>query len=123
MVKNSTVSSNDEVERVRRLVFLKSMFLLLIHCLFFSSIDRAHQNDIENILVFMPIGFLFLMTNPNPVTAKNLFRAVGVARVAHTLSYAFGPVPQPTRAIAFGVAYLSTGYMAIKVIIHFWKNY
>ncbi|XP_030566066.1 microsomal glutathione S-transferase 1 isoform X1 [Drosophila novamexicana] len=81
-----------------------------------ERVRRAHRNDLENILPFFIIGLLYTLTNPNAFLAINLFRAVGIARIAHTLVYAVVVVPQPARALAFFVALLATAYMALQVI-------
>lgn len=81
-----------------------------------ERVRRAHRNDLENIVPFFVIGLLYVLTNPSAFLAINLFRAVGIARIAHTLVYAVVVVPQPARAIAFFVALLATVYMALQVI-------
>ncbi|XP_058985776.1 microsomal glutathione S-transferase 1-like isoform X2 [Musca domestica] len=92
--KNIEVAFNDpHVERVR----------------------RAHRNDMENILPYFTMALLYICTDPNPTIACNLFRVASVARIIHTLVYAFRPVPQPSRFLAFFVMFLITIYMAIVV--------
>ncbi|XP_064536828.1 microsomal glutathione S-transferase 1 isoform X2 [Drosophila montana] len=81
-----------------------------------ERVRRAHRNDLENILPFFIIGLLYTLTNPNAFLAINLFRAVGISRIAHTLVYAVVVVPQPARALAFFVALVATAYMALQVI-------
>ncbi|EDW65967.2 microsomal glutathione S-transferase 1 isoform X1 [Drosophila virilis] len=81
-----------------------------------ERVRRAHRNDLENILPFFIIGLLYTLTNPSAFLAINLFRAVGISRIAHTLVYAVVVVPQPARALAFFVALLATAYMALQVI-------
>ncbi|XP_054730172.1 microsomal glutathione S-transferase 1-like isoform X2 [Anastrepha obliqua] len=78
---------------------------------------RAHRNDMENILPYFTMALLYICTNPNPTVACILFRIVTIARVLHTLVYAFYPVPQPSRIIAFGVAFAITIYMACAVAL------
>ena len=72
----------------------------------------------ENILPFFVIGFLYVLTDPVAFLAINLFRAVAIARVAHTLVYAVVVVPQPARAIAFFVALGATVYMSVQVLLY-----
>lgn len=83
----------------------------------YSLTFRAHRNDLENILPFFVIGFLYVLIDPTPALAVNLFRAVGIARIVHTIVYAVVVVPQPSRALAFFVALGATVYMAIQVVI------
>nr|AWX49639.1 microsomal glutathione S-transferase [Musca domestica] len=85
-----------------------------------ERVRRAHLNDLENILPFFTAGFLYVLTNPSAMVAINLFRAAVAARVIHTLVYAVVVVPQPARFLSFGAAYLITGYMAFKVVLHFY---
>ncbi|XP_061395202.1 microsomal glutathione S-transferase 1-like [Musca vetustissima] len=83
-----------------------------------ERVRRAHLNDMENIFPFFAAGFFYVMTNPSAFLAINLFRAVAIARIVHTLVYAVVVVPQPARAISFFVAFLATVYMAVQVIIY-----
>lgn len=73
----------------------------------------------ENIPVFFLAGFAYLLTDPDPTTALNLFRAYTVARCIHTFVYAIVVVPQPARGLAWGTGFLITGYMAVKALCHF----
>ncbi|KAL7743308.1 hypothetical protein ACLKA6_012472 [Drosophila palustris] len=82
-----------------------------------ERVRRAHRNDLENILPFFIIGLLYTLTNPSAFLAINLFRAVGIARITHTLVYAVVVVPQPARALSFFVALLATAYMALQVVL------
>jgi glutathione S-transferase len=63
---------------------------------------RAHQNDLENILPFFAIGFLYALTGPSYTVAWWLFVIFTVGRIAHTIVYMAGL--QPWRTIAFAVA-------------------
>lgn len=82
-----------------------------------ERVRRAHRNDLENILPFFAIGFLFVLTNPAEFLAVNLFRAVAIARIAHSIFYV-AEIPK-FRGIAFAVGLFSTVYMAVKTIIFF----
>ncbi|GAB0094412.1 hypothetical protein DMENIID0001_097080 [Sergentomyia squamirostris] len=84
-----------------------------------ERIRRAHLNDIENIMPLLTIGFIYVLTNPLPVVAVNLYRVAGVIRIIHTIIYAIYPIRQPARAICFFVCYFITIYMAIMCIICF----
>ncbi|XP_058127623.1 microsomal glutathione S-transferase 1-like [Anopheles ziemanni] len=84
-----------------------------------ERVRRAHQNDLENILPFFVIGFLYLLTDPAPFLAINLFRLVAASRIIHTLVYAVVVVPQPARFLAFIGAMLPMQYMAVKTILYF----
>ncbi|XP_060663867.1 microsomal glutathione S-transferase 1 isoform X1 [Drosophila nasuta] len=82
-----------------------------------ERVRRAHRNDLENILPFFIVGLLYTLTNPSAFIAINLFRAVGISRIVHTLVYAVVVVPQPARALSFFVALGATAYMALQVIV------
>ncbi|KAK9504947.1 hypothetical protein O3M35_009113 [Rhynocoris fuscipes] len=99
LVKGSRVRTDDpDIERVR----------------------RAHRNDLENIPMFFTIALAYILTEPNAWVAINLMRAFTFARYAHTLVYAVVVVPQPARALAWGVGYGITGYMAFRTLLAFW---
>lgn len=77
------------------------------------------MNDLENILPYFVIGFFYILTNPDPLIAVNLFRTVAVSRIAHTLVYAVVVIPQPARAIAWLIPYATSFYMAFQTILFF----
>ena len=95
-LKNAKVKYDDpDVERVR----------------------RAHLNDLENIPAFIFAAWLFVLTNPPAWLALNLFRAFTFARIVHTLVYAVVVIPQPARALSWGVGYGVTGYMLVHSLL------
>lgn len=96
---DAVLKKDDDVERVR----------------------RAHLNDLENILPFFTAGFLYVLTEPNPDVAINLFRVAAIARILHTIVYGIYPVRQPARAICFMVCLIITLYFAISSIVFFFK--
>lgn len=65
---------------------------------------RAHQNDLENILPFIPLSMLWLLTSPSHTLFATLLWSFFGARVLYTVCYFRGL--QPWRSIAFGVAML-----------------
>lgn len=88
---------------------------------FFNSnfISRAHLNDLENIPFFIIACFGYLQTNPNVYIAANLIRLFVAGRVIHTIVYAVVVIPQPARAISWGIGYAITIYMAFQVVLNF----
>ncbi|KAK4884475.1 hypothetical protein RN001_000746 [Aquatica leii] len=84
-----------------------------------DRVRRAHLNDLENIPIFFLAGLGYVLTDPNPAIALNLFRMYTLARVAHTFVYAIYVVPQPARGISWGIGYAITGYMAVRTMLHF----
>ncbi len=73
---------------------------------------RAHQNDLENILPFMPLSMMYALTSPSHTLFASLLWTFFGARVLYTIAYFRGL--QPWRSIAFGVAML--GMFAIGVL-------
>ena len=67
-----------------------------------ERIRRAHRNDLETILPFLAIAFLAAISGAVTYRAAWwLFVPFTVARVLHTVAYAFGL--QPWRSILFGI--------------------
>ncbi|XP_075224733.1 microsomal glutathione S-transferase 1-like isoform X1 [Lycorma delicatula] len=82
-----------------------------------ERVRRAHMNDLENIPIFAIAALLYIATRPDYFIALNLFRVFTIARIIHTFVYAVVVIPQPARAISWGIAYVITIYMAVKVIL------
>ena len=66
---------------------------------FVERMRRIHQNDLETVLPFLAIGFLWALTEPSYTLAAWLFGLFTVTRVAHTFCYMFSL--QPWRTVAF----------------------
>merc|ERR1711997_89846 len=88
--------SNEDIERVR----------------------RAHQNDIENVVPFAILGFLYIFTAPAYGTALLCYRLFVGARILHSIVYLL-VIPQPSRALAFFVGIFVNLFMAYKIITTF----
>ena len=80
-----------------------------------ERIRRAHHNDLENILPFFAVGFLYALTGPSYGVAWWLFVSFTVARLVHTAAYVAGL--QPWRTIAFAVAQIALYLMAIILLV------
>lgn len=80
---------------------------------------RAHRNDMENILPYLSIGLIYVLTDPVPWIAKSCFVVATLARILHSFVYAVYVIPQPARAICFLVQWLITIYFALASIVHF----
>merc|ERR1712183_363708 len=78
-----------------------------------ERVRRAHQNDIENVVPFAILGFIYIFTNPAYSTALFCFRLFARARILHTIVYLL-VVPQPSRAILFFVNIFTNLYMGYK---------
>lgn len=82
-----------------------------------ERVRRAHLNDLENLVPFFAVGFLFVLTDPNVYEGTILIRIVAWARILHTIVYAVYPIRQPARGICFFLALLPTVYMAFVVMV------
>ncbi|NP_001165930.1 microsomal gluathione S-transferase 1 [Nasonia vitripennis] len=83
-----------------------------------ERVRRSHLNDLENILPWVAITYVYLGTNPSTFLAGLLIRGFVLARVGHTLSYAVYP-KQPFRGISFGIGLAITVFEAVSTIIHY----
>ncbi|XP_065222154.1 microsomal glutathione S-transferase 1-like [Planococcus citri] len=84
-----------------------------------ERIRRAHRNDIENIPMFLFAALMYMLTDPVPWVAINLFRLYTLLRFIYTYVYAIRVYPQPTRAIVWGMSYLINWYMIINSTVKF----
>ncbi|XP_052899484.1 microsomal glutathione S-transferase 1-like [Anopheles moucheti] len=83
-----------------------------------ERVRRAHLNDMENILPYFIIGFLYMFTNPSVTVAVNLFRLVAAVRICHTVFHVFVPVPK-FRGMAWATGFFTTAFMGIMIVLHF----
>merc|ERR1719341_2219536 len=83
-----------------------------------ERVRRAHQNDLENIIPFLILGFIYIFTNPAYSTALLVFRLFAGARILHSIVYVF-IIPQPARALTFFVGVGVNMFMAFKIIVAF----
>ncbi|KAF5908359.1 microsomal glutathione S-transferase 1 [Clarias magur] len=91
--KKKMLRVNEDVERVR----------------------RCHQNDIENVIPFVLVGFLYTLTGPELSTALLLFRLFVGSRFVHSFVYVMA-WPQPSRGLSFFVGLCATVCMAYHVL-------
>ncbi|KAK0162288.1 hypothetical protein PV327_008637 [Microctonus hyperodae] len=84
-----------------------------------ERIRRAHLNDLENILPWAISTALWLTTSPDPLTVLILIITFSIARIIHTIVYAIIVIPQPARALAFGVGFIITIYQSVATIYHY----
>ena len=78
-----------------------------------ERLRRAHQNDLENILPFFVVGFLYTLTGPSYDVVWWLYSTFTQARILHTICYLLGL--QPWRTLVFEVANLAL--IAITVLL------
>ncbi len=81
-----------------------------------ERIRRSHLNDLENIVPFLGIGFLYALTGPSYTMAAVLLIVFTVARVLYTAVYVAGL--QPWRTILFGVAQIALYVIAIATLVN-----
>lgn len=67
-----------------------------------ERVRRAHLNDLENLVPFFVVGYLYALTDPSPLAAKTYYLGYLVARVLHSAFYL--GAKQPHRTIAYTVA-------------------
>lgn len=63
------------------------------------------------------MSLAYVSVGPHPLTAKLLIRIGASSRLLHTIVYACFPLPQPTRAIFFFIAYGIVCFEAFYVLI------
>lgn len=83
-----------------------------------ERVRRSHLNDLENIVPWFIITYLWLTTGPSPWFAKILIQTFVFARIAHTFSYAVYS-QQPMRVLSFLVGFAVVGYEAISTLLYY----
>ncbi|KAI4495512.1 hypothetical protein M0802_008726 [Mischocyttarus mexicanus] len=83
-----------------------------------ERVRRNHRNDLENILPWFIITYIWLTTGPSYWLAGILIKSFVVSRIIHTLSYAVYS-QQPTRALSFFAGYCIIGYEAISSLLYY----
>jgi len=66
-----------------------------------ERLRRVHRNDLENILPFLAVGFLYALTGPSYAVAWWLLTIYTVSRIAHTVCYVASW--QPWRTVIFEI--------------------
>ena len=80
-----------------------------------ERIRRIQQNDQENLLPFLAIGWLYVLTNPAPAFAVALFYGYVVSRLLHFAAY-LGARPHEWRAALWTVGSLVMIGMALATL-------
>lgn len=81
---------------------------------------RAHLNDLEGILPFLVVAFLYALSGPSFGLAATLFIGFTVARILHTVTYVAGL--QPWRTIFFEVGQISLVLTAILLLVNLFRG-
>lgn len=79
---------------------------------------RAHLNDLENVVPWFIVTYIWLWMNPPLLAVKILVPSFVIARFLHTFFYVFHP-RQPLRAIFFYIGFLITVLEAAWTFIFF----
>ncbi|KAJ8300488.1 hypothetical protein KUTeg_022007 [Tegillarca granosa] len=80
-----------------------------------ERVRRCHLNDLENVLPFVLLGFLYVLTGPDPWIAALHFRMFTGCRIFHTIAY-LTPLPQPSRFLGFVGGLIVNISMTISVL-------
>ena len=80
-----------------------------------ERVRRAHRNDLENILPFFVVGFLFLLTRPSLGAAAIYLVGYLFVRILHSVFYIRGL--QPHRTIAFAAGGALTLAMIVQTLV------
>src|SRR5436309_1516246 len=80
-----------------------------------ERVRRAHRNDLENILPFFVVSFLYVLTKPSYGAAAIYFWGFLAARVLHGIFYVRGA--QPHRTIAFAVGAVLMFVMLLRTLV------
>ncbi|XP_054844475.1 microsomal glutathione S-transferase 1 [Eublepharis macularius] len=81
-----------------------------------ERVRRIHLNDLENIIPFAIVGFLYSLSGVPYSTAVLHYRLFLGSRIFHTIAYLV-PLPQPCRGLAWLIGYLVTFSMIYKLIL------
>ena len=122
VLKMAAVGSYTSILRLRRRVFatpedyrLQGLAPRETRDEDIERVRRAHQNDLENILPFFIVGFIFLMTRPSLLAAQIYGIGYLVARTLHSVFYIRSM--QPHRTIAFTLGGVLTLAMLVQTFI------
>ncbi|XP_074608473.1 microsomal glutathione S-transferase 1-like [Acropora palmata] len=75
---------------------------------------RAHQNDLENIPIFLLIALLYTLLNLSPVRGIWCLRIFTAARFLHSIAY-FNSVSKP-RGLGFGIGSVCLAILGVSVM-------
>jgi len=82
-----------------------------------ERIRRIHQNDLENIPLFLAAGFLFVLTEPSLLLARALLYGYVITRMLHFVAYLTGR-SHDVRAALWTPGSLIILYMAGRTLLH-----
>ncbi len=76
---------------------------------------RIHQNDLEAGLPFCMIGLVYALTGPSSLGICLCFAGFPLARIAHSVTYAYGLMPH--RTVAWSIGFSITIWMGVTSLI------
>ncbi len=76
---------------------------------------RTHRNDLENILPFFLVGWIYLQIDSSVHMAQNLFITFTLARLAFTVAHL--KAWQPWRSLLFVAGEVCTLIMVVQILI------
>jgi len=77
----------------------------------------AHQNAVENLVIFIPLVLIVDITGINNENTLLACKIYFITRVLHYLVFTFGiPI---MRVISFGVGVYAQGILAIEILLNF----
>jgi len=80
-----------------------------------ARVQRAHRNDLENIPVFLILGFIAVLVGAPVLGLQLSFIIFTAARVAHSITYLTSL--QPWRSMSFGVGQLASLALMVMILI------
>jgi glutathione S-transferase len=81
-----------------------------------DRVRRIHQNDQENLLPFLAIGWLYVITSPDPTLAKLLLYGYVISRLLHSAAY-LAARPHEWRAALWSVgAFILIGMAMVTLL-------
>lgn len=81
-----------------------------------DRLRRIHQNDLENILPFLAVGFLYALTGPAYGLAWWLFLLFTLGRIGHTITYV--TALQPWRTLFYEIGNLTLVAITVLLLIN-----
>ncbi|XP_061663810.1 microsomal glutathione S-transferase 1-like [Syngnathoides biaculeatus] len=80
-----------------------------------ERVRRCHQNDLENVIPFVLVGFFYVLSGPEPSAALLHFRLFAGSRICHSIVY-LAAVRQPCRVLSFLVGVAVTLSMTYHIL-------
>jgi len=122
LFKMTLMSGLTSINRLRRKVFANPEDAagfggdkVILNDPVVERIRRCHLNDMENIYVFVLLGFFYCFTMPSYRTAVWIFRIFTISRFAHVFVY-LTEAQQPRRFLTFLVGWICCCVMVAHIL-------